>query len=34
MPGLFAALVKDYLSSTRYKRLAPWTARDYEKVLA
>lgn len=30
----FAALVKDYLRSNRYKRLAPRTARDYEKVLA
>lgn len=29
-----SALVKDYLTSNRYKRLAPRTARDYEKVLA
>lgn len=30
----FSAVVKDYLFSNRYKRLAPRTARDYEKVLA
>ena len=29
-----SALVKDYLTSNRYKRVAPRTARDYDKVLA
>lgn len=29
----FNALVKDYLRSSRYRNLAPRTARDYEKVL-
>lgn len=30
----FDGLVKDYLRSARYRKLAPRTARDYEKVLA
>lgn len=29
----FSALVRDYLKSNRYRRLAPRTARDYEKIL-
>ncbi|MCJ8139600.1 tyrosine-type recombinase/integrase [Falsirhodobacter halotolerans] len=29
----FAALVKSYIASPRYRKLAPRTARDYEKVL-
>ena len=29
----FAALVRSYIASARYRKLAPRTARDYEKVL-
>lgn len=30
----FAALIRSYYASPRYKNLAPRTARDYDKVLA